>query len=171
MRTGQYHCRPSGFTLVELLVVIAIIGILLALLLPAVQFAREAARRTQCLSNLKQIGLGVQTHHDTLRVVPPAGVDGTTLTDVHTRFNIPAGIEHGWAIFLLPYLEQQLLFDKYQLAKDWRSTENQVVRETPLPILNCRSTPGQGRLDKTNTMGTTIYAAISDYAPDTSIST
>jgi len=162
--------RP-GFTLVELLVVLAIIGVLVALLLPAIQFAREAMRRTQCASNLKQIGLAVQTHHDTLHVVPPAGVDGTALTDVHNRFSIPPGIEHGWAVFLLPYMEQQPLFDKYQLAKDWRSTENQTVRETRLPILMCPSTPNQTRLDKTNTMNTTIFAAISDYAPDTSIST
>ncbi len=160
----------GGFTLVELLVVIAIIGILLALMIPAVQYAREAMRRTQCASNLKQIGLGVQTHHDTLRVVPPAGVDGTTLTDVHNRFNIPVNVEHGWAVFLLPYMEQQSLFDKYQLAKDWRSAENQTVRETPLPILACPSTPNRGRLDKTVTGGVTIFAAISDYAPDTSIS-
>jgi prepilin-type N-terminal cleavage/methylation domain-containing protein/prepilin-type processing-associated H-X9-DG protein len=171
MRTGHQIRRPGGFTLVELLVVIAIIGILLALLLPAVQFARESVRRTQCLSNLKQIGLGIQTHHDTLRIVPPAAVDSSTLTDAHIRFNIPAGIEHGWAIFLMPYMEQQPLFDKYQLAKDWRSAENKVVRETLLPILACPSAPGPGRLDKTNTMNTTIYAAISDYAPVTSIST
>jgi len=170
MWTGQHHRRLGGFTLVELLVVIAIIGVLLALLLPAVQFARESMRRTQCLANLKQVGLGIQNHHDTLRAVPPAGVDGTVLTDVHTRFSIPTTIEHGWVIFLMPYMEQQPLFDKYQLAKDWRSAENQVVRETPLPILSCPSTPNQGRLDKTNTKGTTIYAAISDYAPVTSIS-
>ncbi|MBC7853410.1 MAG: DUF1559 domain-containing protein [Pirellulaceae bacterium] len=171
MRTRQQLRQTFGFTLIELLVAIAIIGVLLALLLPAVQYAREAARRMQCANNLKQIGLGIQGHHDALRVVPPAGVDGAALTDVHTRFSIPANVEHGWGVFLLPYMEQQPLFDKYQLAKDWRSAENQLVRETRLPILSCPSTPNQGRLDKTVTGGSTIFAAISDYAPDTSIST
>lgn len=171
MRTQQRPPPAGGFTLVELLVLIAIIGVLVALLLPAVQYAREAMRRTQCANNLKQIGLGVQGHHDAMRVVPPAGVDGSTLTDVHNRFNIPAGIEHGWTVFILPYMEQQPLYDKYQLAKDWRSVDNKVVRESPLPILNCPSTPNHGRLDKKNTVLGTISVAVSDYAPVTSIST
>jgi prepilin-type N-terminal cleavage/methylation domain-containing protein len=89
-RTPYRRCR--GFTLVELLVVIAIIGILVALLLPAVQAAREAGRRAQCMNNLKQFGVAVHNHHDTYRRLPPGGT-------------IPwAG--DGWGFNILPFIEQ-----------------------------------------------------------------
>ncbi len=91
--------RTRGFTLIELLVVIAIIAILIALLLPAVQQAREAARRTQCKNNLKQIGIGMHNYHDTYRSFP-AG-----------RYNCCWGT---WQVALLPYLEQKNMFDLYQ---------------------------------------------------------
>ncbi len=89
--------KAGGFTLVELLVVIAIIGILIALLLPAVQAAREAARRMQCTNNLKQIALAMHTYHDALRIFPPGSISD------------PRG--HTWYTFVLPFMEQRALYD------------------------------------------------------------
>jgi prepilin-type N-terminal cleavage/methylation domain-containing protein len=96
--------RPRGFTLVELLVVIAIIGVLVALLLPAVQSAREAARRMQCSNNLRQIALAVQNYHDTYRFLPPGASDPSL-----------AG-SSGFAA-ILPFLEQAALYQLYDFSK------------------------------------------------------
>jgi prepilin-type N-terminal cleavage/methylation domain-containing protein len=100
-RTAKDIVRRRGFTLVELLVVIAIIGVLVALLLPAVQAAREAARRTQCQNNLKQVGLAVQNYHDVRQELPPYRVDDHQQT---------------WAMLILDHMEQQ------QLKKLWDYT-------------------------------------------------
>jgi prepilin-type N-terminal cleavage/methylation domain-containing protein len=105
-RNTQFLRRRSGFTLVELLVVIAIIGILVALLLPAVQAAREAARRTECINNLKQIGLAFHNFHDTRRGMPP-------LTTGNAR---PAFFQ-----MIMPFAEQQ---NTYELLNGGDSTAN-----------------------------------------------
>lgn len=100
-----FPLRPRtrrGFTLVELLVVIAIIGILVALLLPAVQAAREAARRSQCNNNLKQIGLALHNYHDTYKCFPPGYLYRGALGDPNW----------GWMVFILPFMEQQPLYDQ-----------------------------------------------------------
>jgi len=108
---------PSGFTLVELLVVIAIIGVLIALLLPAVQAAREAARRMQCQSNLKQIGLGLLNYESGKQHFPPG------------QFK-PAGLPTkralSWSVWHLPYIEQQNVFDRFDFSKSVREVPNNL---------------------------------------------
>jgi prepilin-type N-terminal cleavage/methylation domain-containing protein/prepilin-type processing-associated H-X9-DG protein len=105
--------RRSGFTLVELLVVIAIIGVLVALLLPAVQAARESARRMQCTNNLKQLGLALHNHHDTHLIFPAA-------QDEIYNPAVPATTwKHSWVPRILPYIEQQALQEKYRYDQNW----------------------------------------------------
>src|SRR5262249_22954138 len=100
-----------GFTLIELLVVIAIIAILIALLVPAVQKVREAAARTQCVNNLKQIGLALHSYHDATKRFPPASqvpYANTFNLDSILDWRLPFG--PNWAVFILPYVEQGPLF-------------------------------------------------------------
>ncbi len=98
-----------AFTLVELLVVVAIIGILMALVLPAVQAAREAARRIQCASQLKQLGLAVLNYESSRQKLPPSGI----VDDSLRRFDPRSGVMHSWAVLILPYIEQRPLYDRF----------------------------------------------------------
>ena len=122
--------RRSGFTLVELLVVIAIIGILVALLLPAVQMAREAARRTQCANNLKQIGLAAHNFHSTHKHMPPGYLGEDPLAASFNVFRYRAQ-NVGVLTFLLPFMEQQNMFDRISqevnLNLDIFGVDNTVV--------------------------------------------
>ncbi len=146
MRT---HRKPEGFTLVELLVVIAIIGVLVALLLPAVQAAREAARRMQCQNNLKQIGLAAHNHNDTLGYLPGGGSDGPT----KDCCNADNRLGWSWSYYLTPYMEQNAIFEQ---------TSDSVVATSYVSNYFCpsRRAPGlyngSGRSDYAGNGGSTI---------------
>jgi prepilin-type N-terminal cleavage/methylation domain-containing protein/prepilin-type processing-associated H-X9-DG protein len=127
--------RRGAYTLVELLVSIAIIGVLIALLLPAVQMARESARRMACTNKLKQIALALHQHHDTYGAFPPGYAQ--------SPFTVPQGQivqgGHGTFPFLLPFLEQQALASIYRWEKRAQGPENQPVATRQLKVLQCPS--------------------------------
>ena len=135
----KYRTRPA-FTLVELLVVIAIIGILVALLLPAVQAAREAARRISCANNLTQLILGVQNYEGAYGVYPT----GTT-ADKGPILNVADGSHHNWLIRVLPYIEEQNTYNHIDFQVGVYDANNAPVAATRIPIVLCPSDPGTAR--------------------------
>jgi prepilin-type N-terminal cleavage/methylation domain-containing protein len=158
--------KRSGFTLIELLVVIAIIAILIALLLPAVQQAREAARRTQCKNNLKQLGLAIHNYHDTYRKLP-------VLTH-RDQANNAAGAEGGWAwsVSLLPFIDQAPMYNSLTagnltLKQAANIPAMLTLMRTPLPAFRCPSDVGEevntNRPYTTLVSGQTISFATSNY--------
>lgn len=125
----------GGFTLVELLVVIAIIGVLIALLLPAVQAAREAARRMSCVNNQKQIGLALHNYHDVNLKFPPG---------------VQAAWGHSWTLHVLPFMEQETLYEvcptPFNDSGWWDGTDSRSIAlaslaQTPVPAFHCPSSP------------------------------
>nr|WP_044185002.1 DUF1559 domain-containing protein [Pirellula staleyi] len=124
-----FRSWKKGFTLVELLVVIAIIGVLVALLLPAVQAAREAARRSSCSNNLKQLGLALHNYHDTLGSFPYGYME------VGTRLK-----RNCWFQGVLPFMEQTAMYDKYSaLTIEWIMDVPDTIKDIPIKTMNCPS--------------------------------
>lgn len=136
---GSEIVGRHGFTLVELLVVMAVIGLLVALLLPAVQMAREAARRTACQNNLRQLGVALQNYHDQIRVLPFGwNTHGT-----------------GWSAMILPQLELQPLYDTllFSDTASWANGPNEVAAGTLLSVFRCPSMAQPEHVDDANIRG------------------
>jgi prepilin-type N-terminal cleavage/methylation domain-containing protein len=133
-----------GFTLVELLVVITIIGILIALLLPAVQAAREAARRAQCSNNLKQLGLGVLNYESQNKIFPPSATFRSANPETER--------EHwaNWVILCLPFLEQQGLYNSFTLSLPITNAANREWRGVELAVMKCPSDSGTQKVKFAN---------------------
>ena len=173
MAFHRFQRPPRAFTLVELLVVIAIIGTLVGLLLPAVQAAREAARRTQCTNNLKQIGTALHNYASARRFFPPAAASTTTTSkqqlELCKRLGVTVtGLRHAWGVFVLPFMEESNLHAKYNLGVDWSAAANQSVREAVVPAFVCPTAPPRddaGLTTKT-VSGAVIKVGPGDYAPD-----
>ncbi len=151
-RPASYPLPPGrGFTLVELLVVIAIIGILIALLLPAVQSAREAARRLQCSNNLKQMGLALLNYESTHKVFPPQEIHGGTwmpnYRNVYGRQHCDwEGSIGMWCNLIFPFLEQQPVYDRinFEAVPQYSDPVNVEIMNMEFPFLMCPSDPYRG---------------------------
>jgi prepilin-type N-terminal cleavage/methylation domain-containing protein/prepilin-type processing-associated H-X9-DG protein len=174
LRLSSPAAVRRGFTLVELLVVIAIIGILIALLLPAVQAAREAARRMQCQNHLKQIGLAMINHHDAQRAFPGAGWGYSWMGDADRGPGI--GQPGGWIYSILPYMEQETLYmmpsdGNPEVITDLQKQRADELAQIPLTTMNCPTRRGSAALPwvkdpvyRPRNLGTTTMMVRADYA-------
>ena len=146
--------KRGGFTLIELLVVIAIIGILIALLLPAIQAAREAARRVTCLNNLTQLGVALQHYQAAHEVLPPGTID-----QKGPIRSVPKGYHMGWLVQLLPYVEEGVTFKYVDFSVGVYDKKNAPVRRLGIALFQCPSYSGAGAMPPDEPL-----ASVSNYA-------
>ncbi len=180
-------CRKDrgqgGFTLIELLVVIAIIAVLISLLLPAVQSAREAARRASCINNMKQIGLAMHNFESARQTLPPtwaistpllrppfSPVDLTTLPQFHPSYQPPCPPQVGevcnneidvqsWPALILPFAEQTAMYNGYNLAQPFSAPVNTTMVGTQLSFMNCPSAPAYRTAVYSDALSQAFYGA------------
>src|SRR3954447_8918121 len=146
-RGGSYPGRAGGFTLIELLVAIAIIGVLVSLLLPAVQSARGAARRVQCVNNLKQIGLALANYESSIGSYPPAYVGDPRASGTAFGVSYPDGNMNtlpgfAWGTLILPYLEQSPVYASFNVDLPCWAPANSTGARTKLSVFICPSATG-----------------------------
>ncbi|MCA9046851.1 MAG: DUF1559 domain-containing protein, partial [Planctomycetaceae bacterium] len=158
---SQRSSRHRGFTLIELLVVIAIIAVLIALLLPAVQQAREAARRSQCKNNLKQIGLALHNYHDTFTVFPPGYI--TRNINNTAMATMESGPGFAWGTMILPYIDQAPLYNHFDFNEDATDHHNAEHGSEFLPVFACPSDPQPNKFTVTDGGGTTYELGSANY--------
>ncbi|MHC4179634.1 MAG: DUF1559 domain-containing protein [Planctomycetota bacterium] len=132
----RHSSRWVGFTLIELLVVIAIIGILIALLLPAIQEAREEARRARCSSNLRQIGIALHNYHEAYGAFPPSSY-WPAGSNIHQCDNQRLG--KNWVILILPFMELQGIYDQFDFTRSITANVNRGPRSTNIGVMLCPS--------------------------------
>ena len=159
--------RRSGFTLIELLVVIAIIAILIALLVPAVQKVREAAARTQCSNNLKQIGLALQSYHDTYKHLPPGMARISNQDQFGFLPPMPRPYEATfWSYFILPYIDQAPLFGSIPFVANpnWLTGNYLLAAQARLAVFRCPATTDLIAYDSTTPNGTLTSRFAISYA-------
>lgn len=150
--TQPHQQQRLGFTLVELLVVMAIIALLVGLLLPAVQAAREAARRMSCSNNLRQIGLAAHNYHSAYKQFPKQAVPGRG---------------HTWVVAMLPFFERGAVQEKYDFNYSWNHPENGDAIKSKIETLLCPSSPKGDYLDEVRP---NVWTATTDYVPHGAIS-
>jgi len=147
------HSR--AFTLVEILIVITLIGIMIAVLMPAIQAAREAARRNGCLNNVHNIGIALQSYHDSHRSFPMGS-------------DLVQNTEHAWSTHLLPYLEEKTLYRRFDFSKQWDDpASNKAAGQTDLSVYLCPSSNRShaGKMDYGGILGTTLTGLPFGFGP------